>query len=761
MELSHDRSDERDYRMKHKNHFTCLRSIALVLLGSLAFAGVASGALSLNGTNQYVTFGLAKSLGSPTFTLETWFNWTGGGVPGNTGNGGIWAIPLITKMTAEDDGDERDGNYFLGIRGTDGVLIADMEEGARAAAPGSNHPVLGVTPVTSNVWHHAAVTYNGTTWSLFLDGYIETTLTVGQPPRSDTIQHAALGSSITSTGVPQGFFSGTLDEARIWNYARTASQISSNRNVQITSAPGLIGRWSLTETNGSLAHDTSGSHVDGRLVNGPVWRNNNRAAADIVTPIKLVVVDQERTAILRQVEAQRMPPIFRFRTSVAQQAEQDFRNAFLLTREKFLANLEEVYPKRPPNWKAPTDVAFNQFIANFQTSNKDFPASTDVIRKWAEGHYDSATQSNLAVKLAAVATRYIRPEGLRGDALAGPATVRFYSLTPSNTTPSLELVENQGLSCSRASFLSLAQARADLIARFPAKDQPLANYLAGFLKENCVFDQALTQESRARHAGSLFATDQFQPGQLIVKKGQVIDAKIKAVLDELKAQKAASDMVKARVAAEQAKAERALRVLQQQNAISEFKSEHFSQENRWLFGGLLIIAMTSSLAVVRLTRFRRSRTLLPAIITRSDDPMLAGGTFSQPPDGVDAADWKERALFAEQRAARANEVLRAGLLPQLSQWLKQKITRRLIADRQHLMRIQYAAELELAELEQRLAKIQAPLEARLKIYEDRIVELERQLAIKGEESRELIKAKIASTRKKIEREQQRNPTTGI
>ena len=52
-----------------------------------------------------------------------------------------------------------------------------------------------------------------------------------------------------------------------------------------------------------------------------------------------------------------------------------------------------------------------------------------------------------------------------------------------------------------------------------------------------------------------------------------------------------------------------------------------------LFGGLLIIAMTSSLAVVRLTRFRRSRTLLPAIITRSDDPMLAGGTFSQPPDG--------------------------------------------------------------------------------------------------------------------------------
>ena len=49
-------------------------------------------------------------------------------------------------------------------------LVADFEEGARAA--GQNHPVTGTTVVTSNVWHHAAVTYDATTgtWKLYLDG---------------------------------------------------------------------------------------------------------------------------------------------------------------------------------------------------------------------------------------------------------------------------------------------------------------------------------------------------------------------------------------------------------------------------------------------------------------------------------------------------------------------------------------------------------------------------------------------------------------
>ena len=56
------------------------------------------------------------------------------------------------------------------------------------------------------------------------------------------------------------------------------------------------------------------------------------------------------------------------------------------------------------------------------------------------------------------------------------------------------------------------------------------------------------------------------------------------------------------------------------------------------------------------------------------------------------------------------------------------------------------------ELEQRLVAVQAPAEDRLKAYEERIAELEKDLTAKGEENRELIKATIEMARKRMEAE---------
>ena len=59
---------------------------------------------------------------------------------------------------------------------------------------------------------------------------------------------------------------------------------------------------------------------------------------------------------------------------------------------------------------------------------------------------------------------------------------------------------------------------------------------------------------------------------------------------------------------------------------------------------------------------------------------------------------------------------------------------------------------ELAELEQRLFSVKAPLEERLRAYEERITELEKDLTAKGKENRELIEATIAIAKKKLELE---------
>ncbi len=127
--------------------------------------------------------------------------------------------------------------------------------------------------------------------------------------------------------------------------------------------------------------------------------------------------------------------------------------------------------------------------------------------------------------------------------------------------------------------------------------------------------------------------------------------------------------------------------------------------------------------------------------------------------GDESAAWKERALSAEQRAVQASEVVRAGLLPQFGRWLREKLVRGLLAERSHLLTTQQTAELEMAELERRLAELQAPLEQRLRAYQERIAELEQELAAKGEENRELIKAKIELTRKKLAAEQGQDQAT--
>ena len=229
-------------------------------------------ALDFDGTNDHVTFGLAPGLGAAQFTIETWFMRQGPGTSVETGTSGIPdAVPLVTKGTSEDDDTNVDMNYYLGIDQSAGVLVADFEEGATGADPGLNHPVRGTTVITNNVWHHAAATYDGQVLKLYLDGILQGSLTVNQPVRSDSIQHAALGTGITSTGTPEGFFEGVLDEARIWNVARTVDQINATKDVEVTSATGLIGRWGMNEGAGTSVGDSSGGGTNGTATGGPAW----------------------------------------------------------------------------------------------------------------------------------------------------------------------------------------------------------------------------------------------------------------------------------------------------------------------------------------------------------------------------------------------------------------------------------------------------------------------------------------------------------
>jgi hypothetical protein len=229
-------------------------------------------ALDLNpsggGTQAYVNLGNPAALQLGNFTLELWVRRDGAGVGTNTGTGGIAdAVPLITKGRAEDETAAHDINYFLGIRQGTGVLCADFEEGPGGTSPSLNHPVVGTTVVPIGSWHHVAATYDGSTWKLYLDGNLEAQLAVNQPAASASTVAVALGSALNSTNVASGYFDGAVDEARIWNYARTQGQIQTTLSQSLFyPTAGLVGFWELDEAAGTIAYGTAGTAINGTIV---------------------------------------------------------------------------------------------------------------------------------------------------------------------------------------------------------------------------------------------------------------------------------------------------------------------------------------------------------------------------------------------------------------------------------------------------------------------------------------------------------------
>ena len=185
------------------------------------------------------------------------------------------AIPLVTKGRGQAENSNVDMNYFLGIRDSDDVLVADFEAmtACGASPAGQNYPVAGTTVIADNLWYHAAATFDGTTWRLYLNGSLENSLVVNCQPRSDSIQHAGLGTAMNSTGVTEGHFDGVLDEVRIWNHARSQAEILAAINSQITTATtGLVGRWALDEGSGTTVYGSAGTSVDGTIMgSGHSW----------------------------------------------------------------------------------------------------------------------------------------------------------------------------------------------------------------------------------------------------------------------------------------------------------------------------------------------------------------------------------------------------------------------------------------------------------------------------------------------------------
>jgi DNA anti-recombination protein RmuC len=241
--------------------------------------------------------------------------------------------------------------------------------------------------------------------------------------------------------------------------------------------------------------------------------------------------------------------------------------------------------------------------------------------------------------------------------------------------------------------------------------------------------------------------DHFDAEQIIVHRGETINAKTQAALVELN-EKLMPGVLTQQIAAERADEQREeeqaelaqqqqqqaqtdaqhvraqAATMQQQAQLAQSQAREIRLRDEWLAAACVGISV-AALSILWLSlRQRRSAGGLAAAMVPATFPRTSAG----------------------------QTVVSAEFAPHLAQAVKEALVRELAAQRRELLSAQQIANAEIAELTRRLDQLQTPLQERLRAYETQIQLLEKTLAARTEENRELLKMKIEMMRKQIEAE---------
>ena len=198
-------------------------------------AGRYGGALSFNGTSSSVAVNDSASLDLTTgMTLEAWVNPTALGATN-------WRT-AVAKQTAS---------------GLAYALYAN-NGGARPAGQvtiGGEQNAIGAAQLPVNAWSHLATSYDGATLRLYVNGtQVASKAQTGTMPVS-TAQLRIGGNTIWGE-----YFSGLIDEVRVYNRALTVAEIQTDMNAPVAPASG-----DTTPPTAQITAPAAGASVTGTV----------------------------------------------------------------------------------------------------------------------------------------------------------------------------------------------------------------------------------------------------------------------------------------------------------------------------------------------------------------------------------------------------------------------------------------------------------------------------------------------------------------
>lgn len=188
-------------------------------------------ALDFDGVDDFVSIGTISGF-TESVSVEALINPSS--IPSN--------YPPIIKSTDE---------FALEIDHTNSEIKFHVKIGGGwASSPGYVIPTL-------NTWYHVAGVYDGSAIRLYIDGTEIGTATAASGAIASSATNVELGRDPSNT---DRRFNGMIDELRIWNVARTQTQINDNREVElIGNETGLIAYYNMNEGSGTTLTNRSGT----------------------------------------------------------------------------------------------------------------------------------------------------------------------------------------------------------------------------------------------------------------------------------------------------------------------------------------------------------------------------------------------------------------------------------------------------------------------------------------------------------------------
>lgn len=143
---------------------------------------------------------------------------------------GDFTVEAWVTRTGLNGGGQGFKDSIFGHTGTAGPSINFYNDQFRLY-DGSTDQRIASAASGNNVWHHFALVRSGSTFSIYVDGVLDTGAT-GTNSSSATF-------NFTSIGYGDGavyFLDGQIEEFRVWNVARSGAQITANYNRTVDPA---------------------------------------------------------------------------------------------------------------------------------------------------------------------------------------------------------------------------------------------------------------------------------------------------------------------------------------------------------------------------------------------------------------------------------------------------------------------------------------------------------------------------------------------